>query len=98
MVGLRPIEVILAEWRGAERELAEAPKEQWLAIMARIDQLQDEYRFAMADDRSEIEALSVRSLAFDIEAVERNVEDDGDSGPRLVGSVPAAGSGPEDAW
>jgi hypothetical protein len=57
VVGLRPVEVILAEWRAAERELAEAPQEEWLAIMARIDQLQDEYGLAMADRQSEIEEL-----------------------------------------
>jgi len=57
VIELRPVEVILAEWRAAERELAEAPKEEWLAIMNRIDQLQDEYRLAMADRRSEIEEL-----------------------------------------
>jgi hypothetical protein len=45
----RSVESILAEWRAAERELEQAPRERWLAIMARIDQLQSEHRQAMAD-------------------------------------------------
>ena len=45
----RSVATIIAEWRDAERELAGAPEDQWLAIMARIDQLQEEYRHAMAD-------------------------------------------------
>jgi hypothetical protein len=45
----RSVATIIAEWREAERELAVAPEEQWLGIMARIDQLQEEYHQAIAD-------------------------------------------------
>jgi len=48
MVEHRTDERILEDWRAAERELARAPEPRWLAIMARIDQLQAEYREAIA--------------------------------------------------
>ena len=53
----RSVETILADWRAAERELSEAPEERWLSIMARIDQLQEEYRQGMADREVLAEAL-----------------------------------------
>ena len=55
MSGGRAVEAILVDWRAAERMLVEAPKEHWLAILARIDELQDEYQRAMADRESEAE-------------------------------------------
>jgi hypothetical protein len=48
-MGTRSVETILEEWRVAERELAEAPAERWLGIMARIDQLNEEYDQAVRD-------------------------------------------------
>ena len=49
MPELRTVEVLLEEWWDAQRELANAPEEQWLAILAIMDQLYTDYLGALND-------------------------------------------------
>ena len=58
----RAIDVILDDWRAAERELETSPDDARAAVGARVDQFRDEYRAAMADREAIVRELS-RPLA-----------------------------------
>ena len=58
----RSIDSILDDWRAAERELEAAPDDARPVASARVDQLREEYRAAMAGREGVVRELS-RPLA-----------------------------------